>query len=62
MIPTTTKTTTTPKPTPATTESGCGDIKIDEECDWNYGLLHWYEHVMTGAECQAVCRNVNGAK
>ena len=60
LIPTT-KTTTTPQPT-TTTVSGCEDIKINEECDWNYGLLHWYEHVMTGAECQAVCRNVNGAK
>ena len=61
IIPTT-KTTTTPKPTPTTTDSGCSDIKINEECDWNYGLLHWYERVMTGAECQAICRNVNGAK
>ena len=36
-------------------------VRINEECDWNYGLLHWYENIMTGAECQHKCRTVNGA-
>ena len=61
LIPTTTRTTPTTT-TKATTEVDCSDIKINEECDWNYGLLHWYERVMTGSECQDICRNVNGAK
>ena len=37
-------------------------IRINEECDWNYGLLHWYENVMTGDACQAKCRTVSGAQ
>ena len=37
------------------------NVSINENCDWNYGLLHWYENIMTGAECQHKCRTVNGA-
>ena len=38
------------------------NLSINENCDWSYGLLHWYENIMTGAECQHKCRNVNGAQ
>jgi len=70
---TTTKTTgtsTTPS-TPSSTATSstttsdagnCADIKINENCDWNYGLVHWYENVMTGSECQQICKNVNDVR
>merc|ERR1712154_544047 len=61
---TTTKSTTKSTTTSTTTQSqgSCDDIHINEECDWDYGLVQWYEHVMTGAECQDICKNVAGAK
>merc|ERR1711971_507240 len=62
--PTTTPT-TTPKTTPTTTtqqDGNCEDIHLNSQCDWNYGLITWYEQVMTGSECQYICKNVNGAK
>jgi len=43
-------------------DGDCGDIKINEECDWNYGLVSWYENVMTANQCQIQCRSVAGAK
>ena len=36
-------------------------FRVNENCDWNYGLLHWYENVMTGNQCQEQCRQVVGA-
>merc|ERR1712198_387006 len=57
--------TTTPTTTPTTTtqqEGNCEDIHLNSQCDWNYGLITWYEQVMTGSECQYICKNVNGAK
>merc|ERR1719391_322960 len=62
-LQTTTTTTTTKKTTTTTQLDGnCDDIKINEECDWNYGLVSWYENVMTGNQCQIQCRSVAGAK
>merc|ERR1711945_25075 len=63
---TTTSTTTTSSTTTTTTttqlDGDCGDIKINEECDWNYGLVSWYENMMTANQCQIQCRSVAGAK
>merc|ERR1719402_1397643 len=61
---TTTKRTTTAKSTTTTASHGsCDDIHVNEECDWNYGLIHEYgEHIMTGSECQDRCKGVSGAK
>merc|ERR1719429_689918 len=72
LVPTTAKittrvpldtTTTTPRPTQPTSTAGgnCNEIRVNENCDWNYGLLHWYENVMTGNQCQEQCRQVVGA-
>jgi len=58
-------TTTTKKSTTTTTEdshAGCEEIHINSQCDWDYGLITWYEQVMTGSECQYICKNVGGAK
>merc|ERR1711936_456752 len=60
---TTTRTTsTTTTQTTSTASEQCDDIKINENCDWSYGLIHWYENVMTGSECQHICLDLQGAK
>merc|ERR1719187_72280 len=59
---TTTTSTTTVPTTTTNSKDGCENIHIDSQCDWNYGLITWYEKVMTGSECQYLCMNVNGAK
>lgn len=59
-----TTTTTAPPPPPATTttpSASCNEIVKDELCDWQYGKLAEYKNIWTGAECQALCRAVNGA-
>merc|ERR1711962_1069858 len=64
--PTTTstkKTTTTTVPTTTSnSKEGCENMHINSQCDWNYGLITWYERVMTGSECQYLCQNVRGAQ
>merc|ERR1711988_1098943 len=59
---TTTTTTTTTTITTTTQDGNCEDIHLNSQCDWNYGLITWYEQVMTGSECQYICKKVNGAK
>ena len=56
---TTTKATTT-RPT-TTTVSDCDELHINELCDWSYGLVAEFSTIMTGAECQSLCRAVSGA-
>merc|ERR1711890_47455 len=59
---TTTKTTTTVPTTTTNNKDGCDDMHINSQCDWNYGLITWYEKVMTGSECQHLCKNVRGSE
>jgi len=35
---------------------------LGQQCDWDYGFLREYEGVLTGSECQYICRGVSGAK
>ena len=74
---TTTTTAPPPPPATTTTPSAsCNEIVKDELCDWQYGKLAEYKKIWTGekeklklmiyhfylgAECQALCRAVNGA-
>jgi len=55
-----TSTTTTTVVT-TTTTSTCDDIYINELCDWGYSNIAEYNTIMTGAECQSLCRAVTGA-
>jgi len=34
---------------------------LGQQCDWDYGFLREYEGVLTGSECQYICRGVPGA-
>merc|ERR1711862_314216 len=58
---TTTTTTTKKSTTSANKPVGCEEIHLNSQCDWDMSLIDWYEDVMTGAECQEICRNVHGS-
>merc|ERR1711874_64339 len=60
--PTTTTKRTTTKRTTTTAEPGnCNDFHVNELCDWSYGLVAEFSTIMTGRECQTLCRAVPGA-
>lgn len=60
---TTKRTSTSKKPTTTSnSQEDCKDIHINDQCDWDYGLISLYKNVMTGSECQYVCRDVQHAK
>ena len=60
--PTTTTKRTTTKATTTTAKTGdCDDFHVNSLCDWSYGLLAEFSTIMTGQECQALCRAVPNA-